>query len=156
VENNLLAQQRYERISELSRRTGVPLEQLNKAETPDDLAFLVAEYKDQRLAGQVKEETDKAKEKAKANKVDLGGGKPHESDSTEEALFKKAKGDPIALARLLIRTKGIKFYGNNPNALYRYYYPAARHLRDDRFAGLDNRPIAQTFVDGCGKENLTS
>lgn len=106
LENQLLIQQRFERISTLSQRTGVPIEELNKAETPDDLAFLVAEYKEKRLASQVEEETKKAREKAKANKVDVGGGGPRtESDNSLEAQFKAARGDPQKLARLLIRPK---------------------------------------------------
>ncbi len=103
IESNMLAQQRFERISALSIKTGVPLEHLNQAETPDDLALLVAEWKEKQIDEQVKARTDKAAERAKANKVDLGGGKPHESDSSDEAKFKKAKGNPLELAKLLIR-----------------------------------------------------
>lgn len=103
IESNMLAQQRFERISALSIKTGVPLEHLNQAETPDDLAVLVADWKEKQIDEQVKQRTDKAAERAKANKVDLGGGKPHESDSSDEAKFKKAKGNPLELAKLLIR-----------------------------------------------------
>lgn len=103
IESNMLAQQRFERISALSIKTGVPLEHLNQAETPDDLAVLVAEWKERQIDEQVKARTDKANERAKANKVDLGGGKPHESDSSDEAKLKKAKGNPLELAKLLIR-----------------------------------------------------
>lgn len=103
IESNMLAQQRFERISALSIKTGVPLEHLNQAETPDDLALLVADWKEKQIDEQVKARTDKAAERAKANKVDLGGGKPHESDSSDEAKFKKAKGNPLELAKLLIR-----------------------------------------------------
>ncbi len=103
METQMLAQQRFERISALSIKTGVPLEHLNQAETPDDLAVLVAEWKERQIDEQVKARTDKANERAKANKVDLGGGKPHESDSSDEAKFKKAKGNPLELAKLLIR-----------------------------------------------------
>lgn len=103
IESNMLAQQRFERISALSIKTGVPLEHLNQAETPDDLAVLVADWKEKQIDEQVKARTDKAAERAKANKVDLGGGKPHESDSSDEAKFKKAKGNPLELAKLLIR-----------------------------------------------------
>ena len=91
IESNMLAQQRVERISALSIKTGVPLEHLNQAETPDDLAVLVADWKEKQIDEQVKARTDKAAERAKANRVDLGGGKPHESDSSDEAKFKKAK-----------------------------------------------------------------
>jgi hypothetical protein len=103
IESNMLAQQRFERISALSLKTGVPLEHLNQAETPDDLAVLVADWKERQIDEQVKARTDKAAERAKANKVDLGGGKPHEPDSSDEAKFKKAKGNPLELAKLLIR-----------------------------------------------------
>lgn len=103
IESNMLAQQRFERISALSIKTGVPLEHLNQAETPDDLAVLVADWKEKQIDEQVKQRTDKAAERAKANRVDLGGGKPHESDSSDEAKFKKAKGNPLELAKLLIR-----------------------------------------------------
>ncbi len=103
IESNMLAQQRFERISALSIKTGVPLEHLNQAETPDDLALLVADWKEKQIDEQVKARTDKAAERAKANRVDLGGGKPHESDASDEAKFKKAKGNPLELAKLLIR-----------------------------------------------------
>ena len=103
IESNLLAQQRFERISALSIKTGVPLEHLNQAETPDDLAVLVADWKERQIDEQVKARTDKAAERAKANKVDLGGGRPHESEKSDDALFKEAKGDPLKLAKLLIR-----------------------------------------------------
>ncbi len=102
MENQMLAQQRFERISALSQRTGVPFEHLNRAETPDDLALLVADWNAKLLDERVKQKTEEATTKAKANKVDLGGGRPHESDS-DEARFKKAKGNPVELARLLIR-----------------------------------------------------
>lgn len=103
IESNMLAQQRFERISALSLKTGVPLEHLNQAETPDDLAVLVADWKERQIDEQVKARTDKAAERAKANKVDLGGGKPHESEKSDDALFREAKGDPLKLAKLLIR-----------------------------------------------------
>lgn len=103
IESNMLAQQRFERISALSIKTGVPLEHLNQAETPDDLAVLVADWKERQIDEQVKARTDKAAERAKANKVDLGGGKPHESEKSDDALFREAKGDPLKLAKLLIR-----------------------------------------------------
>ena len=52
---------------------------------------------------QVTKHSRQWEERAKANKVDLAGGKPHESDSSDEAKFKKAKGNPLELAKLLIR-----------------------------------------------------
>lgn len=105
VENNLLLQQRFERISALSLKTGVPIEELNKAETPDDLAFLVADYKEKTLAEQVRERTAKAKAKDEANKVDVGGGGTKANPNDMDSRYKAAKGDPVALARLLVRHK---------------------------------------------------
>ncbi len=98
-----LQQARTERISELSRKTGVPFEELDKAQSPDDLAELVADWKEKQLDNKVKQQVEKLSAKREANAVDLGGGGAARKDaSSVDEQFKKAlaSGDVRQLARL--------------------------------------------------------
>lgn len=103
ADNVRLLQARTERISELARRTGVPFEELNKAESPDDLAILVHEYNSKLSKQQVKTQVDEALYDKEARKVDLGGGAPSTPTTRWERQIEEARKsrDPAAYIRLL-------------------------------------------------------
>lgn len=102
LESQQLMQARYERISALSQKTSVPFEVLNQAETPDDLAELVANYKAQQEQQRIEEATNKRIAKKEANAVDLGGGGKKREASSIDEKFKAAiaSGDVRQIARL--------------------------------------------------------
>ena len=107
LERRDLMQAKFERIQTVSRETGVPLEILNQAETPDDLAVIVAKHLKTNRQQQAQEETQREAEKAKANKVDLGSGKAQGGDARYNAALDEAfkKGDSLAYVRLLRKGK---------------------------------------------------
>lgn len=103
LEQRDLMQDRYNRISALSQETGVPIATLNEAQTPDDLAMLVARYTKENLSKTITERVEEEKQRSKANAVDLGGGKASTTESRHEAALREAykNGDSVAYIRLL-------------------------------------------------------
>lgn len=97
-----LQQARLERISELSRKTGVPFEELDKAQSPDDLAMLVHEWNAKQSETKITQQVEKRTEKREANAVDLGGGGAKRGTSGIEEKFKAAiaSGDVREVAKL--------------------------------------------------------
>lgn len=94
---------RVERLSELSRRTNVPFEELNKAQTPDEMALVVHEWNQKLSAKQVDEAVEKSVERKSANKVVVSGGSPSTTTTRHEKALQDAQqaGDAVAYIRLL-------------------------------------------------------
>lgn len=97
------ARERFQRISELSRKTNVPFEELDKAQSPDDMAMIVHEWNQSLSAKQIEAEVEKTVERKAANKTIVGGGVPSTTntryDQALDAAFKA--GDAVLYTRLL-------------------------------------------------------
>ncbi len=107
LERRDLLQAKFERVSQTSQETGVPVDVLMGAETPEDMAILVGRYYKGNSNKQQQDEAKAAADKAAANKVDLGGGKPNSSTTRYEQALEdamKAK-NPVEYIRLLRQGK---------------------------------------------------
>lgn len=105
LETQQLAQVRFERITAMSQETGVPFEELNKAQEPEDMVRIVSNYYKQQADGRIDQEVTKRTAKKEANSVDLGGGGGKRSPSGIEEKFKAAlaTGDVREIAKLRYR-----------------------------------------------------
>lgn len=95
--------QRYQRISDLSQKTGVPLEELDQAQTPDDMAVIVSNYLSKKQQDAVEKRAEALAKENRDNFVDLGGGGGKRKSSTIDDQIKtaRASGDVRELAKLM-------------------------------------------------------
>lgn len=102
LESAELERIKFQRVTALSQKTGVPVEVLYEAPTPDDLAEIVANYKAQQAEQRIDQEVKTRTAKKEANSVDLGGGgKKRDPSSIDERIkAARASGSVLELAKL--------------------------------------------------------
>ena len=90
LEEQELIRVRWERINATAQRTGVPFDVLSQAESPEDMAAIVAQHYQSQTEAQAKAQADKIVRRSEANAVDLGGGNPSTPITRKEEKFREA------------------------------------------------------------------
>lgn len=105
--DNSALTQRFQRISDLSQKTGVPLEELDQAQSPDDMAVIVSNYLSKKQSSAVEARAEVLAKETRDNAVDLGGGGGKRKSSTMDDQIKaaRASGDVRELAKLMFAKK---------------------------------------------------